>query len=117
MVGQAISQKPATKPAVDGKPLVFDGTGVEVLKLQYLHLTYQNGTIHWEKKMQMWHDVAITYIVTHSNTKKKIEIDNLVGGIPTPLENDGVSWDDYSIPFPTVSFKVIIQPCSVYHQL
>ena len=25
---------------------------------------------------------------------------NLVGGIPTPLKNDGVkvSWDDYSIP-------------------
>ena len=25
-----------------------------------------------------------------------------VGGIPTPLKNDGVkvSWDDYSIPFP-----------------
>jgi len=26
--------------------------------------------------------------------------ENLVGGIPTPLNNDGVkvSWDDYSIP-------------------
>ena len=47
--------------------------------------------MHWEKKTQMWHDVAITYIVT---PKKKIEIDNLVGGIPTPLKNDGVSWDD-----------------------
>ena len=29
---------------------------------------------------------------------------NLVGGIPTPLKNDGVSWDD-DIPFPTVSEK------------
>ena len=57
--------------------------------------------MHWEKKTQMWHDVAITYIVT---PKKKIEIDNLVGGIPTPLKNDGVSWDD-DIPFPTVSEK------------
>ena len=43
------------------KPLVFDGTGVEVLKLQYLHMTYHSLG---EKKTQMWHDVAITYIVT-----------------------------------------------------
>ena len=45
-----------------------------------------------------------------TDMKHMISHDHLVGGIPTPLKNDGVkvSWDDF--PFPTVSGKSIQIP-------
>ena len=39
----------------------------------------------------------------------------LVSGIPTPLKNDGVSWDD-DIPFPIWWESHFNQPCSSHHQ-
>jgi len=53
-----------------------------------------------------------SFAVSEKRGKKracwKVPHENLVGGIPTPLKNDGVkvSWDDYSIPL-TVSWKVL----------
>ena len=81
-----------------------------------LQLVWVSRDDHWPKNMEVSVPLNHPFIDGFSIVNQlwgyhhgygKPHFSQLVGGWPTPPKNDGVkvSWDDYSIPFPTVSGK------------